>query len=54
MLKNSTLLISGNLNQPKWGHLKQLHEAIKLGEKILTSGNVTTKQFGNGVNVSSN
>ncbi|KAH9752853.1 Beta-galactosidase 7 [Citrus sinensis] len=41
----------GNLNQPKWGHLKQLHEAIKLGEKILTSGNVTTKQFGNGVNL---
>ncbi|KAH9752855.1 Beta-galactosidase 7 [Citrus sinensis] len=42
---------AGNLNQPKWGHLKQLHEAIKLGEKILTSGNVTTKQFGNGVNL---
>ncbi|KAH9686911.1 Beta-galactosidase 7 [Citrus sinensis] len=36
---------------PKWGHLKQLHEAIKLGEKLLTSGNVTTKQFGNGVNL---
>ncbi|KAL2322684.1 hypothetical protein Fmac_027063 [Flemingia macrophylla] len=28
----------GNLNQPKWGHLKQLHAAIKLGEKILTNG----------------
>ena len=31
----------GNLNQPKWGHLKQLHEAIKVGEKILTTGNWT-------------
>ncbi|KAF3450936.1 hypothetical protein FNV43_RR07025 [Rhamnella rubrinervis] len=41
----------GNLNQPKWGHFKQLHAAIKLGEKLLTNGTVTTKEFGNGVNL---
>ncbi|KAG4938605.1 hypothetical protein JHK82_044398 [Glycine max] len=39
----------GNLNQPKWGHLKQLHAAIKLGEKIITNGTRTDKDFGNEV-----
>lgn len=39
----------GNLNQPKWGHLKHLHAAIKLGEKILTNGTRSDKDFGNGV-----
>ncbi|XP_027343447.1 beta-galactosidase 7-like [Abrus precatorius] len=39
----------GNLNQPKWGHLKDLHAAIKLGEKILTNGTRTDKDFGNQV-----
>ncbi|KAL2326177.1 hypothetical protein Fmac_025235 [Flemingia macrophylla] len=39
----------GNLNQPKWGHLKQLHAAIKLGEKILTNGTRTDKDLGNQV-----
>ncbi|KAL5576087.1 hypothetical protein UlMin_017786 [Ulmus minor] len=41
----------GNLNQPKWGHLKQLHAAIKLGEKILTTGNYTEKVISTGVNL---
>lgn len=41
----------GNLNQPKWGHFKQLHAALKLGEKLLTNGTVTTKEFGNNVNL---
>ncbi|KAM7468316.1 hypothetical protein LguiB_015878 [Lonicera macranthoides] len=36
----------GNLNQPKWGHLKQLHGLIKSFEKILTHGNVTSKDYG--------
>lgn len=39
----------GNLNQPKWGHLKKLHAAIKLGEKVLTNGTVTEKQYGDSV-----
>ncbi|KAJ1407400.1 Glycoside hydrolase, family 35 [Sesbania bispinosa] len=37
----------GNLNQPKWGHLRELHAALKIGEKILTNGTVTGKQYGN-------
>ncbi|PON64509.1 Glycoside hydrolase [Parasponia andersonii] len=41
----------GNLNQPKWGHLKRLHEAIKVGEKILTTGNWTGKEIFPGVNL---
>ncbi|MCI14558.1 beta-galactosidase 7-like, partial [Trifolium medium] len=41
----------GNLNQPKWGHLKKLHAAIKSGEKILTnaSATITEKQHGDSV-----
>ncbi|KAL2322547.1 hypothetical protein Fmac_026926 [Flemingia macrophylla] len=39
----------GNLNQPKWGHLKQLHAAIKLGENILTKATRSDKDLGNAV-----
>ncbi|GAU22242.1 hypothetical protein TSUD_227780 [Trifolium subterraneum] len=39
----------GNLNQPKWGHLKNLHAAIKVGEKVLTNGTITEKQYGDSV-----
>ncbi|KAK2439709.1 beta-galactosidase [Trifolium repens] len=39
----------GNLNQPKWGHLKKLHAAIKIGEKVLTNGTITEKQYGDSV-----
>uniref|UniRef100_A0A2N9ILC6 Beta-galactosidase n=1 Tax=Fagus sylvatica TaxID=28930 RepID=A0A2N9ILC6_FAGSY len=46
---NAPLDEYGNFNQPKWGHLKDLHAAIKLGEKILTTGNRTEKQYGNNV-----
>eukprot|EP00258_Populus_trichocarpa_P013592 XP_002324727.3 beta-galactosidase 7 [Populus trichocarpa] len=46
---NAPLDEYGNLNQPKWGHLKQLHEAIKQGERILTNGTVTSKNFWGGV-----
>ncbi|KAF3450937.1 hypothetical protein FNV43_RR07026 [Rhamnella rubrinervis] len=41
----------GNLNQPKYGHLKKLHESIKLGEKLLTNGTRSSKDLGNGVNL---
>ncbi|XP_050243381.1 beta-galactosidase 15-like [Quercus robur] len=30
----------GNLNQPKWGHLKQLHSILKSMEDVLTQGSV--------------
>ncbi|XP_050902133.1 beta-galactosidase-like [Lathyrus oleraceus] len=40
----------GNLNQPKWGHLKQLHAAIKLGENVLTNyTSINDKDLGNGI-----
>ncbi|THU45870.1 hypothetical protein C4D60_Mb02t22530 [Musa balbisiana] len=41
----------GNIRQPKWGHLKQLHSAIKMMEKILTYGEVNTTQLGNALAV---
>ncbi|XP_048591521.1 beta-galactosidase 15-like [Brassica napus] len=37
----------GNLNQPKYGHLKQLHDVLHSMEKILTYGNISTIDFGN-------
>ncbi|CAA7053682.1 unnamed protein product [Microthlaspi erraticum] len=37
----------GNLNQPKYGHLKQLHDVLHSMEKTLTHGNISTIDFGN-------
>ncbi|KAI4313742.1 hypothetical protein L6164_026698 [Bauhinia variegata] len=37
----------GNKNQPKWGHLKQLHLLLKSMEKILTHGVYRNIEFGN-------
>ncbi|KAL3511690.1 hypothetical protein ACH5RR_024407 [Cinchona calisaya] len=37
----------GLLRQPKWGHLKDLHRAIKLCEPALLSGNPTATPLGN-------
>ncbi|XP_068649602.1 beta-galactosidase 15-like [Aristolochia californica] len=39
----------GNVRQPKWGHLKQLHEAILSMEKQVTYGVRTSFDHGNGV-----
>ncbi|KAF6159860.1 hypothetical protein GIB67_032944 [Kingdonia uniflora] len=39
----------GNLNQPKWGHLKQLYLHLKSMEKSLTSGDISSTDFGNSV-----
>ncbi|XP_022961111.1 beta-galactosidase 7-like [Cucurbita moschata] len=39
----------GNLNQPKWGHLRQLHASIKLGEKILTSSTRSDRNISSSV-----
>ncbi|CAH2072260.1 unnamed protein product [Thlaspi arvense] len=39
----------GSLNQPKWGHLKQLHTLLKSMEKPLTYGNISTIDLGNSV-----
>ncbi|KAJ7979214.1 Beta-galactosidase [Quillaja saponaria] len=39
----------GNLAQPKWGHLKQLHEVLKSMETTLTHGNISNIDLGNSV-----
>ncbi|KAK2373419.1 beta-galactosidase [Trifolium repens] len=40
----------GNLNQPKWGHLKNLHATIKLGENVLTNYSArNNKDIGYGI-----
>ncbi|KAF2287107.1 hypothetical protein GH714_038216 [Hevea brasiliensis] len=39
----------GNLNQPKWGHLKQLHEVLHSTEETITHGNITTIDYHNSV-----
>ncbi|EYU41564.1 hypothetical protein ABFS82_10G046800 [Erythranthe guttata] len=36
----------GNLNQPKWGHLKKLHSLLMSMEKILTYGQYTNTDYG--------
>ncbi|RDX96237.1 Beta-galactosidase 15, partial [Mucuna pruriens] len=37
----------GNLNQPKWGHLKELHELLMLMETVLTMGYSNNTEYGN-------
>ncbi|KAK3183778.1 hypothetical protein Dsin_031064 [Dipteronia sinensis] len=41
----------GNLNQPKWGHLKDLHKVLISMEKTLNHGNISNVNFGNSVTV---
>jgi hypothetical protein len=38
---------AGLLRQPKWGHLKDLHRAIKLCEPALVSADPTVTRLGN-------
>ncbi|KAK1260355.1 Beta-galactosidase 15 [Acorus gramineus] len=39
----------GNLRQPKWGHLKELHEALQSMDQALLYGDVQHTNHGNGV-----
>ncbi|KAK7363329.1 hypothetical protein VNO77_05468 [Canavalia gladiata] len=39
----------GNIAQPKWGHLKELHRVLKSMEESITNGNVSETDFGNSV-----
>lgn len=39
----------GIVRQPKWGHLKELHKAIKLCETALVNAEATYKSFGSGL-----
>jgi hypothetical protein len=40
-------LLTGMLRQPKWGHLKDLHKAIKLCEPALVAGDPVVTSLGN-------
>jgi hypothetical protein len=42
---------AGNIAQPKWGHLKELHMVLKSMENSLTNGNVSKIDLGNYVKV---
>ncbi|XP_010540711.1 PREDICTED: beta-galactosidase 15 [Tarenaya hassleriana] len=46
---NAPLDEYGNLNQPKYGHLKQLHDVLHSMETTLTQGEVSNVDFGNSV-----
>ncbi|KAM3286597.1 beta-galactosidase 15 [Capsicum chacoense] len=48
---NAPLDEFGNLAQPKYGHLKELHDVLHSMEKVLTNGNVTNTAFENSVAV---
>ncbi|KAL2327302.1 hypothetical protein Fmac_020729 [Flemingia macrophylla] len=39
----------GNIAQPKWGHLKELHMVLKSMENSLTDGHVSESDLGNSV-----
>ncbi|WOL07224.1 beta-galactosidase 1-like [Canna indica] len=41
----------GNIRQPKWGHLKELHASIKMMEKALAYGEVTEYNLENGLKI---
>ncbi|KAI3714480.1 hypothetical protein L6452_21434 [Arctium lappa] len=41
----------GNLNQPKYGHLKELHAILHSMEKLLTHGDVSHQDMGNSISV---
>ncbi|KAJ4812111.1 Beta-galactosidase [Rhynchospora pubera] len=41
----------GNLRQPKWGHLKDLHAVLKEMEKALVYGDYSNDDRGNGIEV---
>jgi hypothetical protein len=45
--ENHGVNLSGLLRQPKWGHLRDLHRAIKQAEPVLVSGDPTIQSLGN-------
>lgn len=42
---------SGNIRQPKYGHLKDLHKVIKSIEKILVHGEYNDTSYGQNITV---
>lgn len=45
------MIYKGNIRQPKWGHLKELHAVLKSIEKQLTYGDVNEHFLDNGIAV---
>ncbi|CAH9077021.1 unnamed protein product [Cuscuta europaea] len=41
----------GNLKQPKYGHLKELHDVLHSVEKTITMGNITTTDLDNSLQI---
>ena len=41
-----SLLFAGLIRQPKWGHLKDLHKAIKLCEEAMIATDPTITSLG--------
>lgn len=44
-------MISGLLREPKWGHLRDLHHALKLCSNALLWGTPSVQMFGHGLEV---
>jgi hypothetical protein len=45
------LYCAGLLRQPKWGHLKDVHKAVKLCEKALVATDPTVTSLGTNLEV---
>jgi hypothetical protein len=46
-----SMILLGNIRQPKYGHLKDLHNLLKSMEKILVHGEYNDTSYGNNVTV---
>ena len=53
-MKNVLLPDAGIIRQPKWGHLKDLHKAIKLCEEALIATDPTISSPGPNLEVINN
>ena len=49
--ESSQMSYTGFIRQPKWGHLRDLHKAIKLCEEYLISSDPVHQQLGNNLEV---
>ena len=43
---SNNVIVTGNIRQPKWGHLKELRKALKLCEPILIHEDVNVTSLG--------
>ena len=50
---SNNVIVTGNIRQLKWGHLKELHKAIKLCEPALIHGDMNVTSLGKHLEVCS-